>query len=232
MESLRIANLESLAELDAVNDFLRSVWRDDSDIMPVDLGLAATHVGGYCAAAYLGDQIVAASFGFRGRYLGQDILHSHVTGSVRPGAGYELKLHQRKWAEAQGLIGITWSFDPLVRRNCVFNFTKLGATSAEYLQNFYGALNDEINLGDETDRLFVMWSTAEPTSTSTPTHHAEAVAIELPEDIEGLRKKDFSTALAWRQKIRKDVKPLLDDGWTISRMQGRTHLLIDPPKGT
>jgi predicted GNAT superfamily acetyltransferase len=229
MESLRISNLESLEDIEAVNDFLCYVWGDDSDILPVDLGLAATHVGAYCAAAYAGDEIVAASFGIRGQYFGKQILHSHVTASVRPGAGYELKLHQFKWAKEQGLSGITWSFDPLVRRNCVFNFTKLGATAFEYLPNLYGTLNDSINFGDETDRLFLLWSTSEPAMTQP--HHDGSIVVELPEDIESLRKSDLSAALAWRHRIRETLEPLLNDGWTISRMQGRTHLLVDPPKG-
>ncbi|MEY4898809.1 MAG: hypothetical protein RL294_620 [Actinomycetota bacterium] len=229
MHALRISHAESLDDLEAVNDFLCHVWGSKSEMLPVDVGLAATHVGAYCAAAYLGDQIVAASFGFLGQFRGEQILHSHITGSVRPGAGYELKLHQFEWAQAQGLSGITWSVDPLVRRNSVFNFTKLGASAVGYLQNFYGTMNDEINFGDETDRLFLLWTMSEPAMTST--HPEGSIAVELPEDIEALRKSDLPAAFAWRQKIRKTLKPLLDDGWTISRMQGRTHLLVDPPKG-
>jgi predicted GNAT superfamily acetyltransferase len=229
MSSLRVAHVDSLHGLDAVNDFLGQVWGGDTDILPVDVSLAALHVGAYCAAAFVGDEIVAASFGFRGEYRGKQVLHSHVTGSVRPGAGHELKLHQFEWAKAHGLSGITWSFDPLMRRNCVFNFTKLGATAIEYLPNLYGTLNDEINLGDETDRLFLLWSTSEPTM--KPTHEEEPVFIELPEDIAALRRSDPSAASRWRKDIRESVKPLLDDGWTISRMNGRTHLLVDPPKG-
>jgi len=196
--------------------------------VPFDLGLAVLHVGAYCAAAYDGEQMVAASFGFRGVFKGKQILHSHVTGSFQPGAGYELKRHQFDWAKSQGLSGITWSFDPLVRRNCVFNFDKLGATAVEYLPNFYGTMTDSINAGDESDRLFAFWDISGPKEETKATN--ESVVVELPEDIESLRKTDLPAALTWRRQTRETLQPLLDQGWTISRMQDRTHLLVDPPK--
>ena len=214
--------------MEAVSDFLCQVWAGGPEVVPFDLGLAVLHVGAYCAAAYDGEQMVAASFGFRGVFKGKQILHSHVTGSFQPGAGYELKRHQFDWVKSQGLSGITWSFDPLVRRNCVLNFDKLGATAVEYLPNFYGTMTDSINVGDESDRLFVFWdvsgSKEEPKATN------ESVVVELPADIESLRKTDLAAALAWRRQTRETLQPLFNQGWTISRMQDRTHLLVDPPK--
>ena len=214
--------------MEAVSDFLCQVWAGGPEVVPFDLGLAVLHVGAYCAAAYDGEQMVAASFGFRGVFQDKQILHSHVTGSFQPGAGYELKRHQFDWVKSQGLSGITWSFDPLVRRNCVLNFDKLGATAVEYLPNFYGTMTDSINVGDESDRLFVFWdvsgSKEEPKATN------ESVVVELPADIESLRKTDLAAALAWRRQTRETLQPLFNQGWTISRMQDRTHLLVDPPK--
>lgn len=214
--------------MEAVSDFFCQVWAGGPEVVPFDLGLAVLHVGAYCAAAYDGEQMVAASFGFRGVFKGKQILHSHVTGSFQPGAGYELKRHQFDWAKSQGLSGITWSFDPLVRRNCVFNFDKLGATAVEYLPNFYGTMTDSINAGDESDRLFAFWDISGPKEESKATN--ASVVVELPEDIESLRKTDLSAALVWRRQTRETLQPLLDQGWTISRMQDRAHLLVDPPR--
>ena len=214
--------------MEAVSDFLCQVWAGGPEVVPFDLGLAVLHVGAYCAAAYDGEQMVAASFGFRGVFQDKQILHSHVTGSFQPGAGYELKRHQFDWVKSQGLSGITWSFDPLVRRNCVFNFDKLGATAVEYLPNFYGTMTDSINAGDESDRLFAFWDIAEAKEESKATN--ASVVVEIPEDIESLRKTDLSAALVWRRQTRETLQPLLDQGWTISRMQDRAHLLVDPPR--
>ena len=52
---------------------------------------------------------------------------------------------------------MTWTFDPLVRRNAHFNLAVLGATVDEYLVDFYGPLPDAVNAGDESDRLLVVW---------------------------------------------------------------------------
>jgi len=227
MSSLRISQVTSLEEMEAVSAFFCRVWAGGPEPVPFDLGIAVLHVGAYCSAAYNGDEMVAASFGFRGLFNGQQILHSHVTGSFLPGAGYELKQHQFNWAKANGLSAITWSFDPLVRRNCVFNFDKLGATAIEYLPNFYGTMTDEINIGDESDRLFAFWYLSGP-KPKTETN-ADAIAVELPEDIEALRKVDLPAALEWRRQTRNILHPLLSQGWTISRMKDRSHLLVDPP---
>jgi len=228
MSALRISQVSSIEEMEAVSAFLCKVWAGGPEVVPFDLGIAVLHVGAYCSAAYDGEEMVAASFGFRGVFNDKDILHSHVTGSFQPGAGYELKQHQFKWAKQQGLAGITWSFDPLVRRNCVFNFDKLGATAVEYLPNFYGTMTDEINAGDDSDRLFVYWELAQGKTDSKVS--PDAITVEIPEDIEALRRTDLAAAKVWRVKTRETLEPLMAKGWTIKAMQDRTHLLVEPPK--
>jgi predicted GNAT superfamily acetyltransferase len=228
MSALRISQVSSIEEMEAVSAFFCKVWAGGPEVIPFDLGIAVLHVGAYCSAAYDGDEMVAASFGFRGVFNDNDILHSHVTGSFQPGAGYELKQHQFKWAKQQGLAGITWSFDPLVRRNCVFNFDKLGATAVEYLPNFYGTMTDEINAGDDSDRLFVYWDLAQGRADGNVS--PDAISVEIPEDVEALRRTDLAAAKAWRVKNRETLEPLMAKGWTIKAMQDRTHLLVEPPK--
>ena len=228
MSALRISQVSSIEEMEAVSAFFCKVWAGGPEVVPFDLGIAVLHVGAYCSAAYDGDEMVAASFGFRGVFNGKEILHSHVTGSFQPGAGYELKQHQFNWARQQGLAGITWSFDPLVRRNCVFNFDKLGATAVEYLPNFYGTMTDEINAGDDSDRLFVYWDLNETMGDGLISPNA--IAVEIPEDIEALRQTDLESAKLWRAKTRDVLEPLISKGWTIKAMQDRTHLLVEPPK--
>lgn len=227
MSALRISQVSSIPEMEAVSAFLCKVWAGGPEVVPFDLGLAVLHVGAYASAAFENEDMVAASFGFRGVYKGKQILHSHVTGSFKPGAGFALKQHQFNWAKEQGLDGITWSFDPLVRKNCVFNFVKLGATAVEYLPNFYGTMTDEINAGDYSDRLFVYWDLN--AKRPSKVHSSDSVSVELPEDIAQLRKTDLPSAQNWRKQTRALIEPLLAKGWTISDMKNRTHLIIDPP---
>ena len=69
MSSLRISQVSSIEEMEAVSAFLCKVWAGGPEVVPFDLGLAVLHVGAYCSAAYEDDQMVAASFGFRGVFL-------------------------------------------------------------------------------------------------------------------------------------------------------------------
>ena len=105
---------------------------------------------------------------------------------------------------------------------------KLGATAVEYLPNFYGTMTDEINAGDDSDRLFVFWDLAAKRSRNVDS--SKSVSVEIPEDIAQLRKTDLASAQNWRKQTRALIEPLLAQGWTISAMKDRTHLLVDPPK--
>lgn len=61
---------------------------------------------------------------------------------------------------------ITWTFDPLVRRNAHFNLAKLGAGPARYLPDFYGPMRDGINGAGDTDRLMVRWDLSGPVASA------------------------------------------------------------------
>ena len=52
---------------------------------------------------------------------------------------------------------MSWTFDPLLRRNAWFNISRLGAVGTEYLVDFYGEVADGVN-DPETDRLAVSWN--------------------------------------------------------------------------
>ena len=150
--------------------------------------------------------MVACSFGMLAQHRGDWCLHSHITG-VSPtlqnsGLGTAMKNHQKQWAIDAGLAAITWTFDPLVRRNAWFNIERLGANAVEFHINFYGPLNDEINGDDETDRLLARWNIDSPRARTTD---SDAIFIETPEDIVQLRRTDPDAARAWRLKIRHEL---------------------------
>jgi predicted GNAT superfamily acetyltransferase len=143
---------------------LARVWRTPGgqDPLSSETVRAFAHSDNYVAGAFHGDALVGTAVAFRGA----GHLHSHITG-VDPtcqagGVGYALKQHQRAWALARGIPEVHWTFDPLVRRNAYFNLHKLGATPTEYLPDFYGAMNDGINTGDASDRLYLVWRLASP----------------------------------------------------------------------
>jgi predicted GNAT superfamily acetyltransferase len=76
---------------------------------------------------------------------------------VIEGVGYALKLAQRAQALDQGIAEVRWTFDPLVARNGYFNLHKLGAVADRFDRNHYGAMVDEVNAGERSDRFTVRW---------------------------------------------------------------------------
>lgn len=243
-----VRELASLDELHTAIAIFRQVWGrpGEADIVPIEMLRALSHAGNYAAGAFCDDTMAGAVVGFLGTYGRRVNLHSHVMGLLPErrsrGMGFALKLHQRSWALARGLRTITWTFDPLVRRNAYFNLVKLGAEATEYHSDFYGEMDDAINSGDATDRLLVTWSlrsspahaasrgrrleerVADAAHTATLleadergrplVHEAEGpyLRCHVPEDIVDLRDRDPELATVWRLALRETLGAALHDG--------------------
>jgi predicted GNAT superfamily acetyltransferase len=206
---IRVAHTPADSAL--IAELFDKVWAVKSMVSP-EIMTASMHNGGYGSVIYIDSRPVGAAFALVGRALpglNGPNLHSHATGVlpefVGKGIGEMIKRHQWAWAKEYGFDTITWTFDPLVRRNAHFNVIKLGATVLGYHQNFYGELDDGINAGEQSDRVLVRWNVAgiagpqantfvEPTQT--------AVVIETPADIEQLRKTDRVHSDRWRARQR------------------------------
>ena len=246
---LSIVACESPQDADNVAAFFRSIWADGPDVVPMDLILAMLHVGAYCTTANYGGKIVGASLAFRGFYNGEHVLHSHVTASSEPGTGYALKMHQKQWALDHDINTITWTFDPLVRRNGFLNLVKLGARAVEYSPNFYGTMTDAINAGDESDRVVALWDLSAnhaPTDHDQERHAAVIVIkgapefhglvdgienlVHVPQDIEALRKDGSPSVSQWRAAVRAALLPALNEGWALTGMVNREAYIMTPPK--
>ena len=137
---------------------------------------------------------------------------------AREGIGAMLKHHQWQWARENGFATITWSFDPLVRRNAWFNMIKLGAQVTGYFQNFYGELDDGINAGEQSDRVLVRWNVLNsktPQSLGLVDVRDGDVVIATPVDIETLRKVDKQQAQQWRAEQRALFLDAVHDGYQV-----------------
>ena len=210
---IRIAH--TAADSALISDLFDKVWDVKSMVSP-EIMTASLHNGGYGSVVYIGvgkERIaIGAAFALVGRALpgctGPN-LHSHAAGVlpefVGKGVGELIKRHQWHWAKEHGFETITWTFDPLVRRNAHFNLIKLGARVLGYHQNFYGELDDGINAGEQSDRVLVRWDVAgvaEPRSNSFIDPQQNSIVIETPADIEQLRKTDRVQSDAWRSRQR------------------------------
>lgn len=233
-----VRSLTDLSELSDAREIFDTVWPSVAGGSQVQANLlrAIVHAGGYASAAYAGDRPVAAAFGFCGRHRGadgawHDLLHSHmaaVLDEVRDRhIGTTLKLHQRLWALEQSIPVITWTFDPLVRRNARLNLLKLGVEVRGYEVNFYGDMDDALNSGDPSDRVFAWWVVAsdraeraacgglEPLTDIEIESSDRRFVVELPDDIVALRSSDPDDALRWRLLVRDRLTSAFDEGSVI-----------------
>lgn len=234
-------HVRSLHELADMRDLLAvadRVWGPPAGSMvSPDFLMALVHTGGYVAGLFQGEEVadnepkmVGCSFGLLARFGGEYVLHSHITGVLEPlqhsGLGRMLKQHQRTWARGAGLSAITWTFDPLVRRNGWFNLHCLGATAEEYYIDFYGPLGDAINGVDETDRLLARWDIGSARAdraaeSALPSHEPSPgdILVATPDDIVALRRTEPETARKWRSAVREQLTDALVDRHIV----GMTH---------
>ena len=235
-------------------EVLRAVWSSAESVAPSNLLRAVQQTGGYVFGVYDDDGVLlAVSVGL----LAREGLHSHITGVVptgqRRGLGLALKQHQRAWALEHGITTISWTCDPLVRRNVGFNLHALGAHVVAYLPDHYGPMNDGVNKGDESDRLSVHWDLLSPRAVAaeqaripwlvSAAPYAVAVGedgqpvvepvvgaarrVQLPEDIAALRHADPQAGRAWRLAVREGVLDGLAAGQAVTGMTAEGALVME-----
>ena len=200
-------SLESINECRTLFDL---TWKNSSgtEITP-NLLQAMIHSGSYLSGAFIDDRIIGAAFAFPATNSGLH-LHSHMTAVLDEfrdkGVGYALKIDQWNWAKKHKYSHLSWTFDPLVRRNAKLNIVKLGVDINTYHPNFYGDMPDALNAGDESDRLMVSWSTDidEPKARELINNpKPDDILIEIPEDIVAIRSKNQSESMKWRRQVRE-----------------------------
>lgn len=142
------------------------------------------------------------------------------------------------------LEAVYWTFDPLVARNAHLNLNRLGAGVAEYVRDYYGTGEDSLlSAGIGTDRFVVAWplgtdrvrraAAGARLEEELPAGAAEApvanpggacgrelprgplVRVEVPRDIQAVRRADPPTAVGWRASTRWAFEGLLGRGFRV-----------------
>jgi len=209
--SIQVRELDNLQDQDFGRNIFDITWSMDAgtEITP-NLLQAMVHSGSYLSGAFIDNKIIGAAFAFPATNGGLH-LHSHMT-AVLPeyrdkGVGYALKIDQWNWAKKQNYSYLSWTFDPLVRRNAKLNIAKLGVDISAYYPNFYGDMPDALNAGDESDRLMVSWRTdidAPKARELITKPETGDILIEIPEDIVAIRSKNQSESMKWRRQVREE----------------------------
>ncbi len=222
VDEITIRRAETVADYRACQDAQRRAWGigEDGYLIPVATMVGANLHGGLVLGAFLPDgQAVAMSFAFLGRIEGRLCLYSQLTGVVpgyqSQGLGYRIKMHQRDFAQAEGIGLIAWAFDPLQAGNAHFNLARLGATAGRYVENMYGERTDALNAGVPTDRLIAEWDTGKE---SNPGIRPD-VATVLPRLINTTAEQGGASG--------PDAAPT--GGMSVQHFDDRPSLLIEIP---
>ena len=223
MKPILIRELATISDQIIGLDVLDLVWPTPGGgrEIPQNLMQAFVHNGSYFVGAFRGDEILGATFGFIG-ITGGIHLHSHMS-AVLPqsrdlGVGALMKRHQYTWAFERKIPFITWTFDPLVRKNAGFNISKLGVEVAAYHPDFYGAMTDLGNAGDASDRIMVKWHVSAdvpPSSRATSDLPHGAISIAIPEDIVALRARSAEEAMVERLRVRNEFLEAFEKGYKV-----------------
>lgn len=247
-----VHGIEDARTMTRVLDAVWGGWDGAAGLQDATI-LALAHAGNYAEVAVLDGDPVGAALGFFGEPLG-DVLHSHIVG-VLPrvagrGIGREIKLRQRDWCRARSITTMTWTFDPLVARNAYFNIERLGAKPTHYLVDYYGRMTDGINAGQASDRVLATWDLnvdLPPPRPGSPGRAFTALGgdpggwpdrhdappecvrltIEVPGDIERLRREDAPLSHAWRIALRETLSPLLAAGWRVTHFDRTGRYVLE-----
>ena len=244
-----IRHLQGIAEQNYARAIFDEVWpTNEGTQITANLLQAMVHNGAYISGVFYDVDVIAAAFAFPGIDSEAHLhLHSHMAAVKEKyrnrNIGSALKWHQRAWALENGYETVTWTFDPLVRRNARLNLVKLGVQVFEYFADFYGDLPDALNAGDPTDRVIARWdllsqrvvgaaknlnleispkeiAVALANANEKPAKHsipdsAESVAVYLPTDIISMRADNPARAWEWRIAVREELQPRLLSDWYI-----------------
>ena len=231
--NISIRPLTSLADQELGRMIFDKTWAMDSgtEITP-NLLQAIVHSGAYLSGAFVDGNCVGAAFAFPATTGGLH-LHSHMTAVLDnfrdKGIGYALKVDQYKWAKQNNYKEITWTFDPLVARNAKLNILKLGVDISAYYPNFYGDMPDELNAGDESDRVMASLKVVGDSPTSRSVISApdkSAILIAIPDDIVAIRGKDLAENLRWRRSVRDEFMGVLARGGKVIGFSANNEYVV------
>jgi len=227
---VHIRRAQGVEDYQKVVELEKEVWgyTDPGDLAAVPILMIANRFGG---AVLVAENAAQRMIGFAMANLGWTsekklFWWSHMTAVVEEyrnkGLGLLLKLRQREEALASGIDEIRWTFDPLQALNAHFNLHKLGVIVGQYEENVYGYSSSRLHQGLPTDRFVAEWhlETGQPKALDD-----KPVLLEIPENINELRRTDLARAKAWQDRIREACRQYFQEGYVIVDFVDRHYFL-------
>ena len=224
-----IKTCTSRDELAACVRLQKKIWGySDLEVYPFRLFVNLSCIGGHAIGAFLPGQkmvgFVASMPAWRSR---RRYFHSLslgvLPGHENRGLGRALKLAQRGLALAAGVELIEWTFDPLRAKNAFFNLKRLGAICRRYISDYYGEVDSHFQRGLPSDRLVAEWWIKSDRvcrilqgKTRRAANKPPATTIEIPADIEVLRKRDPAGARRLQKEVGKQFQVVLSRGLAVT----------------
>ena len=214
---------------------LQNVTWSAVETVPSNMLIAMAHHGAVAVGAFdVANKMLGFAFSFvsptniSGANLGLSH-HSHMA-AVLPemrgqGIGVALKQAQAKAILAQGYNLMTWTYDPLEAKNANLNITKLGCICRTYIPNCYGEMRDGLNAGLPSDRFEVEWWLEQGMKDegrgmrylrSSLFPHPSYLHIEIPLDIQAIKKTDMARAKAIRLQTREQFEQAFAEGFIVT----------------
>jgi predicted GNAT superfamily acetyltransferase len=230
---IHVRKLESLLDHTMARNIFDLTWALDSGSeITSNLLQAMTHGGAYLSGAFIDSHMIGAAFAFPATDEGLH-LHSHMTAVLEDyrdqGVGYALKIDQWNWAKTKNYQRLSWTFDPLVRRNAKLNIAKLGVEISAYYTNFYGQMPDILNAGDESDRLMVSWRTdidAPKARELITKPETGDILIEIPEDIVAIRFNNQKESMKWRRQVREQFMAAFENNGKVVGFSANNEYVV------
>lgn len=246
-----VAGADEFAACEAMS---RDVWgAAERNVVPRELLLTMQANGGLVHGAFLASgELIGFCFGFAGLRAGRLRLCSHqlavLPGFRGRGLGVALKQAQARDARELGFELISWTFDPLEARNAYINLHRLGCIARVYDRNHYGEMEDELNRGLPSDRFEAeYWLRGRPEVHQSRTHvrmlrvagddrplagepavPGTGALIEIPADIQAIKRRDMQLAMAWRMESRAALEAALGAGLVASDFRRAGAYVMEP----
>ncbi|MCK4662977.1 MAG: GNAT family N-acetyltransferase [Bacteroidales bacterium] len=172
-------------------------------------------------------------------------LYGHIIGVLKEYAdaniGVKMLMKAQEICSEREIIKICWTYEPLEGRNANLYINKMGAIAVKYEEEYF-EVEDELNRGFPIDRFIVDWNIqskrvvdrinkkTEKKSLSdiiklykTVTNHYfpndKTVLVEIPSDLQKIKKENMTKAIEYRMNTRKIFNEYLNNrGFIISEL--------------